>query len=55
MRRVIVSYKAKPDCVEEHEALIRAVYDEPLLTVELLAVGVYGFQLSDIARVLTRG
>ena len=28
MRRVMVSYKVKPDRVEEHEALIRAVFDE---------------------------
>src|SRR5512143_1189322 len=28
MRRVIVTYKVKPERVEEHEALIRAVFDE---------------------------
>jgi hypothetical protein len=28
MRRVIVSYKVKAERVEEHEALIRAVFDE---------------------------
>lgn len=28
MRRVIVRYKVKPDRVEEHEGLIRAVFDE---------------------------
>jgi hypothetical protein len=28
MRRVMVSYKVKPDRVREHEALIRAVFDE---------------------------
>lgn len=28
MRRVLVRYKVKPERVEEHEALIRAVFDE---------------------------
>ena len=28
MRRVMVRYKVKPERVEEHEALIRAVFDE---------------------------
>lgn len=28
MRRVIVRYKVKPERLEEHEALIRAVYEE---------------------------
>lgn len=28
MRRVMVRYKVKPERVEEHEALIRAVYEE---------------------------
>jgi len=28
MRRVIVRYKVKPDRVEEHEQLIRAVFEE---------------------------
>ena len=27
-RRVLVRYKVKPERVEEHEALIRAVFDE---------------------------
>jgi hypothetical protein len=28
MRRVIVSYKVKPERLEEHVALVRAVFDE---------------------------
>jgi hypothetical protein len=28
MRRVMVSYRVKPDRVQENEALVRAVYDE---------------------------